>query len=232
MKPIIGIIAGYDNDKIHKVSNQYVSAIENAGGLPFVIPSASEKTLKEIIEVCDGFLFTGGVDIDPKYYGEEILAECGDIHPYRDEFELLIFKLIYETKKPIMGICRGHQLVCVALGGSLYQDIPAQCPSNISHRQTEAKNDFSHSVTIEENTPLYHLVGKTRMKANSFHHQAVKCLGKGQRAMATSDDGTVEACFFEGERYIATYQWHPERIRETDSDNANLFIDFIKHCTK
>jgi putative glutamine amidotransferase len=135
-----------------------------------------------------------------------------------------------ETEKPVLGICRGAQLINIALGGTLYQDLPTELPTEISHRQTEPKFSPAHSVKILADTPLYDLVQKDRMTANSFHHQAVKTLGKGLELMALADDGVVEAFYLPGERYLRAYQWHPERLFAIDSDNRLLFEDFTAHC--
>ena len=114
--------------------------------------------------------------------------------------------------QPIMGICRGCQLINVAMDGTLYQDIPSELNTNILHKQTEPKNQPSHSVTIKRGTPLFELIGNDKMTANSFHHQAVKQMGKDLKSMAVADDGIIETLYCESEQYIRAYQWHPERL--------------------
>lgn len=231
MKPIIGILAGIDNDRITKLQSTYTVAIEKSGGVPIILPYIeNEKTFEAFAAHCDGFLFSGGGDVDPKHYGEERKETCGGSEPYRDAHELAMFKKIAETSKPILAICRGIQLVNVALGGTLYQDIPTEKPSDIPHRQTEPKDLPSHSVTVKEDTPLFKLIGKTSMNGNSFHHQAVKDLGNGLSVMATTDDGIIEAVYLKGEQYLRAYQWHPERLCNTDTDNKLIFDDFINAC--
>lgn len=231
MKPIIGIFAEIDEEKKSGVMYPYVSAIEKSGGLPLLIPYVEdEETLDALLALCNGFFFTGGVDIDPHRYGEEIKDTCGELQIHRDDLEFRALKKAMETEKPVLGICRGAQLINIALGGTLYQDLPTELPTEISHRQTEPKFSPAHSVKILADTPLYDLVKKDRMTANSFHHQAVKKLGKGLSLMALADDGVVEAFYQPGERYLRAYQWHPERLFAIDADNRLLFEDFIAHC--
>ncbi len=231
MKPIIAILGAIDDDKTVTLQNTYTRAIEASGGLPLIIPyTENEESLAQYVKICDGFLFSGGCDIEPRKFGEDTLTECGKIQLYRDYIELEIFKRAFNEKKPIMGICRGIQLINVALGGTLYQDIPTQISTDIPHRQTEQKNQPSHSVKILSDTPLMELVARERMTANSFHHQSIKALGEGLEVMALSDDGIIEAVYFNGENYILAYQWHPERLFDTDSDNKALFDNFITSC--
>ena len=226
---IIGILAQIDNEKETKISNTYIRALESCGAVPIVLPyTDNENTLNEFINICDGFLFSGGCDIAPERYGERPSMLCGESQPYRDEFELSIFERAYRSGKPIMGICRGEQLINVALGGTLYQDIPSEVNTSLLHSQSEPKHLPSHRVLVKEGTPLYELLGKEFIAANSFHHQAVKELGKNLEIMALSDDGIVEAVYLRGEQYIRAYQWHPERLSYSDDKNKMLFEDFIK----
>lgn len=228
---IIGILGAVDNEVVTKLQNTYTKAIEESGGSPILLPYVErDESLDAFVDICDGFLFTGGADVDPHRYGEEIKPTCCQIHKYRDDLEIRTFKKIYETKKPIMAICRGAQLVNVALGGTLYQDIPTEIISNIPHRQTEPKDSHSHEICVFENTPLRHLVMSERIKVNSFHHQALKLLGNGLSVMATADDGVIEAVYSTEHPYLLAYQWHPERLFDADNLNRVLFTDFIDAC--
>ena len=234
-KPIIGILAEVEEGEIaNRVWGNYIRAIEQAGGVPILLPYVmQDDVLNRFVELCSGFLFTGGVDVEPRHYGEETKSTCGSIQYRRDELELRIFPKVFATPKPIMAICRGIQLVNIALGGTLYQDIPTEVKTTMIHQQAQPKTEPSHSVNVTKNTPLHALVGgKTCLVANSFHHQAIKTLGKGLTVMATADDGIVEAVYLEGERYLRAYQWHPERLIDIDGDNRLLFTDFIKACQK
>ena len=175
--PIIGILGIVDDEIITKLQNTYTKAIEESGGAPILLPYVDKDTsIDAFVNLCDGFLFTGGVDVDPKHYGEDKKSTCGDVQPYRDALELKAFERIYQTKKPIMAICRGAQLVNVALGGTLYQDIPTEIKSAISHRQCEPNDAHSHKVNVIMNTPLRNLLANDRININSFHHQAIKTL--------------------------------------------------------
>ena len=191
-----------------------------------------QQELERLIDLCDGFLFTGGKDVEPSRYGEETKPGCGIIQKYRDEYELRVFKAALKTGKPILGICRGTQLINVGLGGTLYQDIPSECPSEIFHRQQESTYSFSHSVNIACGTPLYELVEKERIRANSFHHQSIKALGRNLAVMATADDGVIEAVYGTSKQYVRGYQWHPERLFDKDEENFAIFKDFISACQK
>lgn len=233
MKTIIGVSAAVNDSHSSIIRDFYIRAIYTAGGVPVLLPCVDDpETLDSYVSLCDGFFFTGGVDIDPARYGESVHEACGKIYPFRDEYELALFDRAIATPKPILGICRGIQLINVALDGTLYQDIPSERPSEVPHRQSEPETTPSHSVRVVVGTPLYELVGVDRMKANSFHHQALKTLGRGLRVMAEADDGIVEGVYLEGERYLRAYQWHPERLFETDAHNRLIFDDFINACRR
>ena len=233
MKPIIGILGPVDDDGSINLLHTYSAAIEKAGGVPILLPfTENEETLSEYVSACDGFLFSGGVDVEPKRFGEETKSECGKIQLKRDQLEFSIFKIAFESKKAILGICRGAQVINVALGGTLYQDIPTEIKTDILHRQSEPRNMPSHSVNILADTPLMELIGKERMTANSFHHQAIKALGEGLLVMALADDAIIEAVYHNDYPYLLAYQWHPERLCDTDTDNMKIFTSFIKAASK
>ena len=231
MRPIIGLLAEVDNELTTQVVHPYVRAIGGAGGTPIILPYVTDAdVIEHYAGLCDGFLFTGGVDVEPSRYGEETKPTCGEIHKYRDELEFALIERVLDTKKPLIAICRGAQLLNVALGGTLYQDIPSEIDTPISHRQSEPKFSPSHDVRVLEGTPLRELTGMERISANSFHHQAIKVLGEGLRVMALADDGIIEAVYSTGEQYIRAYQWHPERICEINAQNKMIFEDFIGAC--
>jgi putative glutamine amidotransferase len=233
MKAIIGLLGEVDDEKNSKILPTYVRAIENAGGLPILLPFVeNEDEIESFVSLCDGFLFTGGADINPIRYGEKDNGLCKPFQEYRDDLEFRVFEKGYASKKPILAICRGAQLVNVALGGRLYQDIPSQLGTNIHHNQLEGKFDFSHDVQVEENTPLYDLVKSRTIRANSFHHQAVKTLGRNLTVMAKSADGVIEGFYQKDGGYLRCYQWHPERLIDKCENNRAIFIDFIKETKK
>lgn len=231
MKPIIGITTSVDEQKSSSVLGAYVKAIEVAGGAPILLPYIEDDSaLEAMLSACDGVLFSGGVDIDPARYNEKKRDTCGDISLYRDEIEFKILEKAMKMDLPILAICRGCQLVNVALGGTLYQDIPSELDTDIRHRQIEEKFSYSHDVIIEEDTPLFKLLGTTRIKANSFHHQAIKSLAPTLLSMASADDGIVEAVWCDSVRYLRAYQWHPERL--FDENNKKIFADFVNEARK
>lgn len=230
MKPLIAITPNF-KDGLVTVDCSYAKAIENAGGTPFILPITKEKeNIVKLLENCDGLLMTGGGDIAPNYYGEEPHPKANEPCPIRDEFDFFCFKSAFALKKPIFAICRGLQLVNVALGGTLYQDLPSQFESAILHRQTQGKFKPSHFVSVETGTPLYSLIGERKMVANSFHHQAIKRLADGLTVMAVAEDGVIEAVCLKGEGYLRGYQWHPERLSCHDENNKKLFVEFIEAC--
>ena len=163
---------------------------------------------------------------------EEIKQTCGKIIYERDTHDFRMFEIALQTEKPILGICRGAQLINVALGGTLYQDIPTEIVTNIAHRQTEADNICTHEVNIELDSPLYKILGKSRIAVNSFHHQAIKTLAPSLSVMATSDDGIIEAVCGKGDHYIRAYQWHPELLYKQDELSNKIFADFVANCNK
>ncbi len=233
MKPIIGLIAEVDDEKKNGMKHPYSVAIEAAGGIPLLIPySENEETQNDYVTRLDGFVFTGGADMDPKLFGEEKKITCGRIYPLRDAFERQMLQKILAARKPILAICRGMQVINVAFGGTLYQDIPTEYETTLCHAQSVPSTEPSHDIFIKEKTPLAALLGKTRMMGNSFHHQAIKALGKGLCITATAEDGIIEAISYEGNSYLRGYQWHPERLCGFDRDNLRLFEEFIGECRK
>ena len=232
MKPTIGVLAAVSDEKESSVQNPYIKAVEQCGGIPVLLPYVEQDgTLDRYARLCDGFFFAGGFDIAPQRYGEEPKKNCGALQRYRDEMDFKMFEKAFSTAKPILGICRGAQLINVALGGTLHQDIPSEIKTDIMHRQTEPTFSYSHAVRILENTPLHSLILQDHMKANSFHHQAIKRLGEGLVPMAVADDGILEAAYLPGKRYLRAYQWHPERLFEMCEYNKRIFVDFISACS-
>lgn len=232
MKPLIGLLVTIDNNKTTNVNYTYARAITELGGTPIVLPYTNDdRDIDSFVSMCDGFLFSGGKDVEPCRFNETQINDSLVIHYYRDELEFKVFDKAISTNKPILGICRGAQVINVALGGSLYQDIPAQIPSNIAHRQIEGQTEYSHTVNVVSNTPLHKLVGKkAKIVANSFHHQSIKTLGNGLKLMATADDGVIEGAYLEGDRYLRIYQWHPEKLFDKHDVNNEIIKDFIDAC--
>ena len=233
MQPIIGIIGKTDENKKSEVNNDYVGAIEKSGGVPILLPySKNADIISSYVRLCDGFLFVGGVDISPSYYDEKILNDTVGVCKERDEFDFAVIKEVFKTSKPILAICRGIQLVNVAMGGTLIQDIPTQINSQILHKQREGRYEFSHGVSIEKNSPLYEIVKLDNLRVNSFHHQAIAKLGKNLSVMAKSEDGIIEAVCGVGDRYIRAYQWHAELLFDVDESARQIFREFVLASAK
>lgn len=233
MKPIIGILPMINAEGHSYIVDSYIPPITKSGGLPLLIPYTEDKEcISEYVKLCDGFLFAGGPDIEPWRYGEQKAPECGECTPPRDAVELLFFPEILKSGKPILGICRGSQLINIALGGSLYQDIPTDIGKSIAHRQIEPHNSHSHEAAFDECSPLLAIFGTKRAKINSFHHQAIKELGRGLSVMARADDGIIEAAYAPEHKFLWALQWHPERLFECDEPSKKIFGAFICACAK
>lgn len=233
MKPLVGILPLFDEKKdSYWMLPGYMNGIINAGGIPVMIPFVKDKEdIKQLSESFDGFLFTGGADIDPAYYDEEKKDTCGDLVPYRDTMESQLFKEVYALNKPILGICRGHQLINVLCGGTLYQDLPTEYQSTISHRMKPPYDNKWHTVTIVDQTPLKSCLNKTILPVNSCHHQAVKELGHDLLPMAISEDGLIEACYAPNKKFVWGVQWHPEFMHK-EKESQIIFKEFIRKCRK
>ena len=220
--PLIGVIPAYSADRRIRIAPAYLDALREAGAIGVVLPySESPAVINGYASTYDGFLFSGGVDLDPIYYGEEKRFDSVEIDAERDRFELLLMEAIADTGKPILGICRGIQLLNVAYGGSLIQHMEG-------HSQAQKGNVCTQSVRIDRDSKLYQILRKEEIQTNTFHHQAVKAVAPAFRAVAWSEDGTVEAIESETHPYIIGVQWHPELLSETESHARALFSSFVK----
>ena len=206
----------------------YMEGIADAGGLPIMLPlTADPAAIRRIAQLCDGFLFTGGHDVSPELYGQEILPLCGERCPERDAMERLLFPAVMELKKPVLGICRGLQFINVMLGGTLFQDIPAQRPSEVIHHQDPPYDSPSHPVELPSGTPLRELLGRDTISVNSCHHQGIRDLAPALCSMANAPDGLVEAVWAADRRYVWAVQWHPEFSRLKDDHSRHIFQSFV-----
>lgn len=232
MKPVIGIVSLYDEQKeSYWMLPGYAQGLEQAGAAPLVLPLTEDReALERYAALCDGFLFPGGHDLDPGLYGEEKSEACGLVCPERDNMEKLFFPLALETGKPILGICRGIQLINALLGGSLYQDLPTQRPSQVEHHGQPPYDQVIHTVTVERDSPLYDAVGAEKIGVNSYHHQGIKELGRGLRAAALAPDGLAEAVWLPGHKFLLAVQWHPEFAYKTDENSRKIFHAFVEAC--
>jgi putative glutamine amidotransferase len=230
-KPVIGIAAQYDDQSL-SLKHDYVQSIVRAGGVPVVLPFLdSREDIDRLVRAIDGLMVTGGPDIDPQLYGEEPIAGLGRVSPERDRSEYEWITACLELNKPVLGVCRGHQMLNVVCGGSLYQDLPSQCQV-LQHFQQAPRSHLSHTVQVEQGTLLDRLIGKEAFTVNSFHHQAVKQPAPGFRVSATSKDGVIEAIESLTHPFAVGVQWHPEDTSKTDAPSQLLFAAFVGACGK
>lgn len=235
MKPIIGITTFEEQSKgYHTVKSTYINAVFAAGGIPINIPIIKdEEDYETYANLVDGIIFTGGLDISPLTYGENPVKEINLMSSRRDEYELGLFKKVYEMKKPILGICRGSQLMNVALGGSLYQDINTQVQEALGHAPKSMEADeFFHWINIERNSQLYEIFGKDKIQVNSFHHQAIKELGKDLKVIALSEDGIIEGIQGTKEGFVLGVQFHPEALSPRYPEYLKIFEELITASKK
>lgn len=203
-----------------------------AGATPILIPATdNEEVLLSAYRSVDGLLLTGGADINPAYYGEEIDGSV-DIDDLRDVCELKITRWALEEDFPIFGICRGQQLLNVATGGSLYQDIASQIPQTHQDHQESAHRQqrgyLAHTVNLVPDSKVAQVMGTTEIAINTLHHQSVKQSGRGLRVVGTAPDGVVEALESPEHRYVLSVQWHPEELWPEQAAAKNLFTRFVE----
>jgi putative glutamine amidotransferase len=213
------------------LSETYVRAVAAAGGAPLLIPLLTEREmLRALYERLDGLLLSGGGDIDPCHFGETVHESCRRILPDRDDMELALVRWAAEEHKPLLGICRGIQVLNVALGGSLYQDIPSQFPEALAHTPNPAhpREEPSHPVSIRPGTHLARILGASSLAVNSFHHQSLKDLAPGLSVTAQAPDGVVEAVELAGHPFALGVQWHPEEMADLDFHARRLFSALTK----
>ncbi len=211
----------------------YVNAVRRAGGIPVVIPMTdNQEQIAAVLNAVDMVVMTGGEDVDPlSGYGEEPLRALGEVVPFRDKFDLMLIKSAVEKGLPLLGICRGEQMLNVAMGGSLIQDIPSQVKeSYVKHRQSAPSSFATHTATVVKGSLLAQILGTENIVVNSFHHQAVKDIAPGFEVIATSKDGIVEAIAKKGCDNILGLQFHPEGlIQSAENENfLNIFKYFVQ----
>lgn len=233
-KSIIGIVPLVDYEKeSYWMLPGYMQGVMEAGGFPVMLPLTEDIDLiRQMVSVCDGFLFTGGQDVSPGLYGEEKLLQCGECSPERDRMETALLKEVLYADKPLLGICRGIQLLNVALGGTLYQDIPVQVQTETEHHQAPPYDIPVHEVCVREGTVLYDLLGTQSIRVNSYHHQAIKDLSSQLEVMAVSGDGLIEGVYMPDKKFIWAVQWHPEFSYHTDENSRKIFKAFVSSAEK
>lgn len=233
---IIGITANiqratksisYPNMGLYYVEENIIKQVEKLGHTPIILPITENLTesVENILKIVDGIILSGGTDISPELYNEELQNPdwTGDIK--RDLFEIAILKKTKAKNIPVLGICRGFQLINVAYGGSLFQDIPSMRENSFEHSNQEKYQNLTHSAKILKNTDLYDLIKKEHLIVNSVHHQGIKKLGENLEVMAYSDDGLIESIKALDSKFVWGIQWHPEW--SNDGDDAKKVLEFF-----
>jgi len=234
MKPIIAIVAHLDKNisgmDAHSVTTTYSEAIEKAGGIPYILPFTRRLDLiPEMAAMAKGFLFTGGMDIAPGLYHEAPILQLGRTNPDLDRFQMAVLSLAMTRVRPVLAICRGIQLVNVALGGTLFQDISSQFAGpTLRHQQKTVHFGVDHAVDIVKGSRLYALFG-SRIMVNSRHHQSIREAGKGLIVTARAPDGVIEGAEHES-LPIDMVQWHPEMMLRENDAMLPLFASFTTAC--
>ena len=237
MRKLIGITSSEENtnDPLEfTLPKAYVQAIENAGGLPIILPiiDGDKELIYEMVEHIDGLLLTGGVDVDPLLFGNEPHPDLGRIDPYRDFFEMHLAEAALKKELPILGICRGCQLLNVAAGGTIVQDIPAEYGKDkvIKHAQVAPRWYATHTVQFNTGSRLAQIFGSEELVINSYHHQSVKEPAAGFQATAFAKDGIIEGIEKDNHRFTIGVQWHPEQMFQRNPVFTKLFKSFVDAC--
>lgn len=231
--PIIGVCPLWDAGKnSYWMLPGYMDGILDAGGVPIILPLTEDaERIRRAAEICGGFLFTGGPDVSPGLYGKQAEFDNVDCCPQRDRLEALLLEMALNADKPVLGICRGIQLLNAFLGGTLYQDLPSEAPSPVEHHQKAPYDVPIHEVVTEPGSPLADLAG-ARLWVNSCHHQAIRDLSPRLRPMAAAPDGILEAVYMPDREFVWAVQWHPEFFHGTDENSRRIFRAFVESAAR
>lgn len=238
-RPIIGLTMNYigpdearcpSRSGSYYINRTYVEAVRAAGGIPLYLPYAEDaQEQDELLSRVDGLLLTGGKDLDPHHYGESPHPAAQRILPDRSRADLNFARKAVKTRIPLLGICLGMQTLNVAMGGSLYQDIPDMLPGSLRHQQTEAERDgAAHLVAVERDSLLFKVVGTESLNVNSVHHQAAREIGQGLVVSGRAPDGMVEGLEYPDHPFCLAVQWHPEDLSPTQAAHRALFEAVIE----
>ena len=231
MKTKIGIvICGLENNRQY-VTDAYIQAVKSAGGLPIILPLIKSKSvIAEYASLCDGFLFCGGGDITPLLFGQEPMSGIGKTDITLDLFQIRLMKHVLEAEKPVLAICRGMQVLNVACGGTIYQDLNEADFETINHMQTSlSRKDISHKVTFTAKTHIQRMLGPFAY-TNSFHHQAIERVGKDLIVTGTTGDDIVEAIEMPSHSFVLGVQWHPESMLDSAPNMKQLFFALVRYA--
>lgn len=237
-KPVIGITCGYDNQgTMSFVKEGYYKAITRVGGLAILLPvTDNESVISGYYSICDGIILSGGPDVDACYFGEENMPCAGEISPIRDSMEIKLARLCLDMDKPILGICRGCQVLNIAAGGSIFQDIYQQYQQSesikapLKHMQQAPKWYPTHSIRIKKESMLHDIFKQDEIRVNSFHHQAISTTAERFTIAAAAKDGVIEAITNERKTFTVGVQWHPELMFSKYDNQLALFERMIAVC--
>lgn len=234
MKPLIGLVPLMDYKlESYWMLPGYMDGVTEAGGLPIMLPPTDDPAeIEQLVRTCDGIVITGGQDVDPALYGEERKPTCKELAPERDRMEPTLIAEALRQDKAILGICRGIQALNVALGGTLYQDLPTEHPSEITHSMDAPYDRAEHTVDVIDGTPLAKVLGAGELGVNSYHHQAIHDLAEPLRPMALAPDGLIEAVWDPSHHFVWAVQWHPEFFHKKDQASRDIFAAFVNGCER
>lgn len=239
-RPVIGIatqtlpgVVG-ERQACWLMGRSYVEELRKVGAVPWVIPliPGDPETLQEIFDRLDGVFITGGVDVDPSQYGESKTTLCGTTDPDRDAVEIALLRHAADRHLPVLAVCRGIQILNVAHGGTLYQDVAAQVPAALKHDffptpERPSRQYLAHDITVKAGSRLGGILGDPVVPVNSMHHQAIKELAPGFAPTAFAPDGIIEGIEGTGDQYLIAVQWHPEELTDTQPGMKRLFTTFV-----
>ena len=228
MKPLCGIVVCGFMDNRQFVANPYIQSVRYSGGLPLILPLVrSDTLLDQYVSLCSGFLFCGGGDITPLLFGQEPQNGNGQTSITVDLFQIRLMKRVLASRKPVLAICRGMQVLSVACGGTIWPDLSLAPGNTINHmQQSPSRSDVSHRIRTERGSLIRHCAGPALL-VNSFHHQAVNTPGRGVSVTARASDGTIEAIEIADHPFAAGVQWHPECMYRASREMRALFQEFI-----
>lgn len=237
--PLIGVTTsvtvGKDPERAY-VNSAYLAAVQEAGGIPVPLsPQLDERSLATLTDRLDGLLLTGGGDMDPATFDEPPHTTLYEVAPARDRLEMALVRRFMEARQPILAICRGIQVLNVALGGSLYQDVANDPGTKIQHQQTEPRDQPVHEVKVVPGSLLARVLGSEELEVNSLHHQAVKALGRGLLPVAFAPDALIEGVELDDPdvgHFVLGVQWHPEELVGKDPAARRLFRAFVDASRK
>ena len=229
-RPIIAISPLWDEEKKSMwMLPGYLGGLEQAGATPIMLPlTDNEEELRQLADLADGFLIPGGQDVNPALYGEEPQEKTIEISPIKDSAEQTFLTFMLQQDKPVLGICRGIQLLNVRYGGTLYQDLPNEIHQK--HQMDPPYNMFCHMVNLIPDTPISEIIGRDTLEVNSIHHQAIHEVAPSMKVMAVTEQNVVEGIYDPNHKFVLGIQWHPEYLYERDKESRKIFQAFVNAC--